>query len=177
MEGLEIQYATYVLDTSARYASLVANARRNKYDFACTIIAHDGQIGPDVEPVPPAGPGGVSQPLSAVSSAAQRGPGALGSLSACLGGDPLCRCGDRLPALLGQSHPHPREIGSDGALPVDPAGASDGAPDALSRPAQPWTGAWPGLQSLYPAAGRGLALAYPGHHQKPIGRGAGPGAH
>src|SRR6266851_3247569 len=98
-----------------RYASLVANARRNKYDFTCAIIAHDGQIGPDVEPVPPAGPGCAGQPLSAISSAAQRGSCALGSLSACLGGDPLRRCGDRFPALLGQSHPHPREIGSDGA--------------------------------------------------------------
>src|SRR6266568_264946 len=98
MEGMRIHFATYVLDKSALYA------RRNKYDFACAIIAHDGQIGPDVEPVPPAGPGGAGQPLSAVSPAAQRGSCALGSLSACLGGDQLRRCGDRFPTLLGQSH-------------------------------------------------------------------------
>src|SRR6266702_1105822 len=95
---MRIHFATYVLDTSALYA------RRDKKYIACAIIAHDGQIGPDVEPVPPAGPGSASQPLSTVSPAAQRGSCALGSLSACLGGDPLRRCGNRFPTLLGQSH-------------------------------------------------------------------------
>src|SRR5437016_14354203 len=90
-------------DTTPEIASL-ADIWRNKHEFARPNIAHDRPFRPDVEPVPPAGSGSAGQPLSLVSSTAQRGPGALGSFFACLGCHALCRCGDSLPALLSQSH-------------------------------------------------------------------------
>src|SRR2546429_3699351 len=106
------------------------NIRRNKHDSTYWVVAHRWQTKPNSEPVPLARSGGAGRPLSLVSSFAQRGPGPLGSLSARLGGDPLRRCGNRLPALLSQSHADAGTTDNHGPRQVDAAGASHGAPDA-----------------------------------------------
>src|SRR6266700_5335309 len=151
-------------DTTPEIASL-ADIWRNKHEFARPNIAHDRPFGPDVEPVPPAGSGSAGRPLSLVSSAAQRGPGALGSLFAHLDSDSLCGCGDGTSAFFCQPHAHTRA--ADGTRLVDTGSARGGvgASDVVPGSTCPWPNTGSGIESFHAQPGGDPALAHPGHHE------------